>query len=620
MMTSSLPSAINGLAQRALNLARKASPQDPWSELQRSLGPMLCAPLWRTFRASIEVCSVEPTEPTRDLDDVVETLGDEARRHGGVYPTPTLLAQAMVEFVDAGDVAQGSIVDLSAGTGALLRAAITRYPQLTAIGVELVPELAVAAAIGLWEVRLARGEGAPMGDRIYCGDGLRQPTWWEEAPCSSVIAVIGNPPYVGEKGRRDYFVTMRREHPHLAAYFAARMDLLYLFFHRGLDVLATGGKLVYLTSEYWLTATGATKLRQDLMERAVPRHFVRFDKAGVFRDAPGHHSLITVLERKEPGATTPWNCRASTVVSTRGRDANTPWLEGPDARSGHAVPPDAFDERHWTPFLEPQRRHWHEQRASDCTLLGELVRDQQGFVSGADRLSARHARLLADMSVPPPEGSPIFIIGAQDRLEIFEALGEWTVRPLLRGSQIEAGRVYFAAPEGERVLYVDGGLPEEHEAFLEDHLGAFRPILAQRREVRSGMIPWYRLHWPRRRRDQVGPKLVTPRRASRPTFCLDLSGSAISSDCTYLVAPAGIDDPIRYLTAVMMLLNSEQTAMYLEGFGKRKGGLFEFYSEPLQRIPLPVRRVDSGLELVPALWTTEQAQSFWASVDAALSW
>jgi adenine-specific DNA-methyltransferase len=99
-------------------------------------------------------------------------------------------------------------------------------------------------------------------------------------------------------------------------------------------------------------------------------------------------------------------------------------------------------------------------------------------------------------------------------------------------------------------------------------------------------MPWYRLHWPRRREEMVGPKLVVPRRAQEPRFCLDLSGSAISSDCTYLVAPPEVEEPVEYLIRLMLALNSPWVSKWLESNGKRKGKMFEFYSTPLRSLPV----------------------------------
>ena len=80
-------------------------------------------------------------------------------------------------------------------------------------------------------------------------------------------------------------------------------------------------------------------------------------------------------------------------------------------------------------------------------------------------------------------------------------------------------------------------------------------------------------------------------------FCLDLSASMVSSDCTYLTAPEEIEEPVEYLIRLMLLLNSSAVREQFVAQGKRKGDIFEFYAGPLRRLIVPRNRLGSRVQL-----------------------
>jgi adenine-specific DNA-methyltransferase len=463
-------------------------------------------------------------------------IPDAIRRRRGVFFTPQTVALRMADLVD--EKATGHAIDLSCGDGALLEAVIETRPQLSVVGVEREAVLAVAAAA---RVVRARG-GAEEGDRIIWGDGLeRRPELGEAA------AVLGNPPYVREKGNRELFRQVRTEHPDLDRYFDARIDLHYLFIHRGLDMLRAGGQLVYLTSEYWLAATGARKLRDDIRKRSVVEVLERLGE-GVFDSAPGHHSLILGTRRAADPGDQPAGIRAGEP---------------------------------WTPFASGARL--------EGPPLEEFLEDHQGFVSGADR-ATKSVRKKLDREVP--HGAPVFI-WRRDEIPRNE---RHLFRPLVRRSDCRANRVFLEPLEREFVLWADGTEDALTACRIEVLLEPFRAALESRREVRKGTMPWYRIWWPRDVRDYARPKLIVPRRSTTAACSLDLSGSHVSSDCTFMTAKDG-EDAIPTLLTAMLVLNNESTVRHLRQFGKTKGDVIEFYSEPLQRLPLAVERVDG--QVVP---------------------
>lgn len=539
-----------------------------------------------------------------ELAAFVEAVTADRRRELGLYTTPSGVAEGLAAAgaLEPGDV----VVDLAAGTGELLAAAHRREPAARLVAVEWCASLAIATA-----VRLVSG-GGEVDARVFCGDGLADGTAWANYVGESALVLL-NPPYVREKGRAERFSELRAEHGHLEEWFGPRIDLAYLFAHRGLDYLRAGGRLSLLSSAYWLSATGARSLRGDLRDRARPVAFIRSPQLRLFDDAPGHHSLLSVFERvgdAESSAGPPTavslesvpKCWAEMVAAAAGDEASGPLP--PDANVTRPSE-GAFREEGWSPFASSRDRRWGRRLEERGTPLRELVDDRQGFVSGADRVTRRRLSQVDGEAGDLEPGDPGFLWEEDELTERMRRLEGTVVRPVLRGSSLDPNTVRVTPPREDYVLFVDEELADGQEWVVE-HLRPLAPALADRREVRRGRMPWYRLHWPRDRGEQVGPKLVVPRRAERPRFALDLSASAVSSDCTYLVAPDDVEEPVAYLLELMLLLNRPATDRYLRNFGKRKGNILEFYSEPLQSLPLPVRRSDGTLEWVGELSAEEE--------------
>ena len=459
------------------------------------------------------------------VGSVDELVPASQRRQRGAYFTPTDIAGQIAQW--GVDTTCRRVADIACGDGALLLAAAQRAPAAELVGVELEIGFAFAAAARL------RDHDA----RIICADGLA------DHDLGQFDAVLGNPPYVGEKGNREIFDRLRSEHPHLSGWFGPRMDLHYLFVHRGLDLLDTGGRLAYLTSEYWLSATGANRLREDLSRRAEHMRFERLG-TGAFSSAPGHHSMMFACTRAEQLAI---GSRAS-----------------------------------WHPFADGVR-------PACGTPLGELVRDRQGFVSGADRTTAAMTRTYGY-----ERGRPIFLWTSDEIADSDRDL----FRPLVRRSDCAAGRVFETPPAQHYVLWCDGTEDDSTASRIAMLLEPYRHKLESRREVRNGTIAWHRIWWPRRTHEYARPKLIVPRRATEPQFCLDLSGSFVSSDCTFLLAPDGVDDEVGWLTMIMNAANDPQVFASLRTFGKTKGDIVECYAEPLRKWRVPLRR--DGQSLRPA--------------------
>lgn len=540
-----------------------------------------------------------------DVSRIDELLSREYRKARGAFMTPPQAARALVLLVD--DLEEGPIIDPACGHGELLLASQDRWPNRRILGVELHAGLAIAAAIRLW--RRWRANTCGGGEvKILVGDGLaRLPAQMGGEGIYSLV--IGNPPFLGEKGQAAFFRELRGKYPRFEPIFYARMDLLYLFLARGVELAGPGGQQAWLTPPYWLSADGARGLRTYLGEHVEAHTFVELREPGLFAASPGDELALTVLRRAQEGAET---------MGGVGR-----WFQGglrelEESERGRwsILDRQLLKPSGWRPFTPTSVTLWRQRLERGGTRLALLASDHQGFVSGADRVTRRHLSMVsgADLEL----GEPIFLAETAEIPAQWEEMRRW-VRPVLRSRELQPNQVFWSPPGSAWALYVDEAVSStDDEALLMEGLGRFRPILERRREVERGLMPWYRLHWPRDRRAMEGPKLVVPRRSAAPCFSLDLSGSMVSSDITFLVAPKDVADPVRYLATLMFLLNSAETGRFLRYFGKRKGTQLEFYSTPLRQIIVSTRLAGGRLLLDEEIYDEAQRRDFSRRLDRLL--
>ncbi len=110
--------------------------------------------------------------------------------------------------------------------------------------------------------------------------------------------VIGNPPYIGESGHKEIFRPISKTQ-FGKKYYQGKMDYFYFFFNKGIDLLKDGGELALITTNYFPTASGAKRLRNDFKERTYIRKFINFNEVKVFESALGQHNMITILTKKK---------------------------------------------------------------------------------------------------------------------------------------------------------------------------------------------------------------------------------------------------------------------------------------------------------------------------------
>ena len=400
--------------------------------------------------------------------------------------------------------------------------------------------------------------------------------------------ILGNPPYMGEKGNRELFAAVRKTEVG-QKYYEKNMDLAYYFIHRGLDVLPEKGCLCYVTTSYFATADGAAGLRKRIWRDFGWHWLLHPEKTVLFQQAKGQHNLIFCLGRKEDVGNKP-------VSLTHARGAGSGeslfrFLANPNRHSMegnvsfHVVreTDEMFDQQGFIQL----RKHRKELSLEECLKgrivyqLQELCQVNQGLVSGADRVTAGNR--TSDEFVP---GRGIFVLSEQEKEWLLARephIGTF-LKPFHKNSHITP--FHAEIETNQWILYLtDANLSlVENYPELEAHLSPFRSVLEKRREVKRGLRKWHSLHWPRKNDLFEKEKIVAPQRSSLNVFAVCRKPWYASADVYYIHRLPSCFYELEFLAA---WLNSAFCYAWLACHGKMKGSDLELYATPLKRIPVP---------------------------------
>ena len=228
--------------------------------------------------------------------------------------------------------------------------------------------------------------------------------------------VIGNPPYIGVKRHKTLFDKIREGT--LGQYFIGKMDYFYFFFHHTINILKEKGIATFITTNYYITADGAIKLRKHLFSNCCIMALINFGEMKLFENAPGQHNMITLFSKISTSEGRP-KCR---IVDVHRHGALNEHLffniiNTKDTYTSYSV--KTHEE-----LFKGDGSYIRLNSSSDNSLENillkisngnETVRDicdiNQGIVSGADYVSEKHKK---SYTLDAEKGDGIFVLSYQN--------------------------------------------------------------------------------------------------------------------------------------------------------------------------------------------------------------
>lgn len=554
------------------------------------------------------------------LEGLLGRFLTDARRSGTVY-TPGFLVRWMAREAvsswlesrlpaprsgdeEAGLLGSIRVLDLSAGAGAftmgMLRELVARRKLLepgcpepdliravleeNIYGVDVCAEALEVARFRFRCAWLAAGGEGDLRDHLLCGDSLDMSasSVWRQG-LSTVMEeggfdlVIGNPPFVGEKGNKELFDRLKCSS--LASYCSSRMDYWYVFACVGLDALKRGGVMHLVVPNKWMANAGAAFLRRKLLEDCGLLRLSDFGACRVFESARVH--TMTVLAEKkgeEVKRLVPEYRRFGGSVN----EVKSFLEHGPYRR--FPLPEDIGTcVREGLSFCSAAE--WSILEKMDLCRNFRLDASKeitQGIVPNPDVVSSRALENLGLETVRRfgiRRGDGVFVV-PQGYFDLLPEREQRFLKPLYE--PVQAGRHVLKAPE-KVLLYLTPFNGAEQAVTLLHHLEKFRPLMEARRETRMGRMKYYHVHWPRQERFfRPGPKILAVRKCARPTF------SYTEKEAYVLMAFNVIRSErvsMKYLAA---LFNSRLMQFWFFRRGKMQGDFFQMDTAPILRAPIRV--------------------------------
>lgn len=405
--------------------------------------------------------------------------------------------------------------------------------------------------------------------------------------------VIANPPYVGHKGGLKKFFKEIKGASLGKRFNNERMDLFYYFFHKSLDISKSYGEIAFITTNYYVTADSAIKLRADFKNRALIRKLIDFNEFKIFDSARGQHNMLTFLQKNNQ-ADEGTDLYLTNRIGLATPDLLKSILEKEDVQTNYfnLSKADLYEGVNnymrvflWSSKGSLQVNKILEKIERQGVELISICKISQGLVTGLDKISKKH--IFRANVLKNNEGKGVYVINDQEKNKIGNSP---LIKPWFKNSDIEKYRVN--EKNNRWVIHLHTGINIEQYKNIKKYIYQFENII-KTRNFDSGELSkakklgkWWALSSSRRDFDFFQPKIVSPQRSYENTFAYTEKEWLASAD-VYFITSLDFDLSLKY---VLALLNSKLYYKWLFYRGKRKGKMLELYLTPLSEIPIKKAR------------------------------
>lgn len=388
--------------------------------------------------------------------------------------------------------------------------------------------------------------------------------------------VLANPPYLGESGSKELFRIYAKTLPE---YYEGKMDLWYLFIQRSLNLMVPDAYSSFITSSYWITATGAAKLRARMLSATFIVQYINFGENKVFNTAQGVHINIITFKKS-----TESNKNIKCILFDTSYSLGENLLEKLDEQN-------IFWSDQRELVFENWDRYFHflpkEIRSiiNHITEKSGMLKDsgfyvKEGIVTGLNKLSKHQIRKFnfSDESM----GDGVFILDEKNSRDVkvinsLSKMEQEHLKPFFKNSDIS--KYHTTVQTTKNILYINRHVVDlDNLPNIKTHLEKFREPLNH-----SLDNPPF-INRPRTQKIFTSPKIITPQRSLGNSFAYNSLDWYAGQD-VYFILSTKTDS--HKLKSLLLVLNSKLAYFWFYWMGKRKGKQLELFGEPLGFFPIP---------------------------------
>lgn len=406
--------------------------------------------------------------------------------------------------------------------------------------------------------------------------------------------IIGNPPYIGQKGHKALFEPMKK-HPG----FEKEMDYWYFFLYLGFNLLKDNAIISFITPNYWTTAQGGKKLRNLFINNFTIKNIINFNHNKIF--SAGVHTNVFVLKKEYSNKDNIIECCLFNTVyesdfisnSKNELKFNISQNKIFSSWSGYVnfIPEEIFSITN--KLIKNSEKLCDNESAGISkkgVIAGKKITDgicnlNQGIITGKDRFIDKNGSY------------GVFVLNKKelDSLKLSKAETKH-IKNFYKNSDIKR---YFINTKNKNYLIYINDIDNEEELeknqTIYKHIKKYKTILKDRSI--NGVLQsaykkgkWWALTTDRPNINFNGLNIVCPQRSDKNTFAISENEFCSSADIYYI----SLNKTNYDMKYILSILNSKLIYFWLYWLGKRKGNILELYLEPLQYIP--IKNVDNKIQ------------------------
>lgn len=392
--------------------------------------------------------------------------------------------------------------------------------------------------------------------------------------------VIGNPPYIKEYEGKHIFDGLRNN-----PVYQGKMDIWYMFTANSMKLINKSGYLNFIATNNWVTNSGASKMRNYMLQNSKFIELIDFGAYMIF-DSASVQTMIMLFQNK---------IEANYSFNYMSMATKTPSLNDVLLLIQKN---DSINVQNLTPNIKVDnllnKTLTFNNNLDDAILAKMIAKSNfycneaevaQGIVFPQDILNRKAVDILGgNFQI----GDGVFSLKNNEKNSLNLSEDELQfIKPYFTSDQLHQ---FYGSSENNRwLIYTPSNFNQANSMDdypqLKSHLDKFSVVIT------SDNKP-YGLHRARNENYFNGEKIISLRKCAEPTFTYT-DFPCYVSQTYFVIKPDRIN--LKYLTG---LLNSKLIAFWLRRKGKMQGNNFQIDKEPLLDIPLINTEISKQDEIV----------------------